>query len=57
MTGGDDANEIFQADAARTLAKAVRVMFNELLLEGFTEQQALLLVRSWIHGMSGGSSP
>jgi hypothetical protein len=53
----DESQAIEMHEVARIAANAARTMFNAYLAEGFTEQQALMLVRSWIHGSIGGSAP
>lgn len=45
----DDADAIELAEGLRTAAAATRQMFNSFLAEGFTEAQAMQLVRSWLH--------
>jgi hypothetical protein len=50
----DDADAIELAESLRTAAAATRQMFNAFLHEGFTETQALQLVRSWLHATAGG---
>lgn len=51
----DDADAIELAEGLRTAAHATRLMFNAFLHEGFSETQALALVRSWLHATAGGS--
>jgi hypothetical protein len=51
----DDADAIALAEGLRTAAAATRQMFNAFLSEGFTEAQAMQLVRSWLHATAGGS--
>ena len=51
----DDATEIELAEHARQGAKVARMMFNAYLNEGFTEAQALALVRANIIAAAGGS--
>ncbi len=54
MAEHDDADAIELAEGLRSAAKAAREMFNAFLHEGFSETQALQLVRSWIHATAGG---
>jgi hypothetical protein len=51
----DDAEQIELAEQARQGARVARMMFNAYLHEGFTEAQALALVRANIIAASGGS--
>jgi hypothetical protein len=50
-----DTDAIEFAEGLRTAANATRQMFNAFLAEGFTESQAMQLVRSWLHATAGGS--
>jgi hypothetical protein len=51
----DDADAIALSDAIRTAASATREGYNAFLAEGFTETQALQLVRTWLHATLGGT--
>ncbi len=51
----DESAAIELAEGLRSAASATRQMFNAFLHEGFSETQALQLVRSWLHATAGGS--
>lgn len=50
----DRSAAIEKAEAVRDVTTFTRQLYNGFLAEGFTEQQALLLARSWLTGLSGG---
>lgn len=55
----DDHNEVTRIEfinGMENIASGVRALYDQLVREGFSEDQAFKLTCRWIHGLAGGKA-
>jgi hypothetical protein len=52
----DPMSEVEILNAMRNMAKMARTLYDELVEQGFSEDQAMKLVAKYVHGAGGGKT-